>query len=219
MKIRMLVFMAMTVAFLSCTQKYTDMNRLNIPEKTKIIYLSRKPIPDVFHERVDNADEVVEILKDKKQIAKIDHLDNVPDLTYLYIASNRIETIENLDRIPKLLHLDLSYNPIAKITGLDDLHSLRMLDLSSCAIVKIENLDELTNLQYLNISSNRIAKLENLENLKNLKTLYLNGNPLTVMSLKVSNYLANTDITIYYTGTEMTDINHLLGQGIKVLPE
>ena len=133
-------------------------------------------------------------------IKKIEGLDDLVNLTTLFLSSNKIKKIENLqsntkletislatNRIKKveglnyLIHLEsllLSENQIFKIEGLSKLIKLKQLDLSKNYIKKIEGLKKLTYLYALDISNNTIEDIQGLNSLKLLKKLNLDNNKL-----------------------------------------
>ena len=90
-------------------------------------------------------------------INKINNLDALVNLNYLYLSDNLIITIENLDSLVNLTYLDLSYNQITTIENLDSLVNLTVLYLTLNQITTIENLDSLVNLTALNLSDNQIT--------------------------------------------------------------
>lgn len=188
-------------------KKTTNMNRLYFPPDVKVIYLSRRPIPPEFYERVEFAEETAAILSKLKKIERIENLDGVGQLRFLYLSDNLLTVIENLDNVPRLQLLDLSYNQIARIENLDKLPLLRILDLSSNQIERIENMGGLKNLSVLNLANNRIAHLANLENLASLEILDLGGNPLQSVSLPTYTFLTSRYVEIRYGETNLPSTN------------
>lgn len=69
-----------------------------------------------------------------------------------------------MDNLIQMTELYLGKNKIAKIENLFPLSNLRILALMSNRLIKIEGLEELKNLQELYLSGNAITKLEGLEN-------------------------------------------------------
>ncbi len=198
-----LLTLAIALSAASCS-KTTNMNRLDFRADTRVIYLSRRPIPDDFFARVDYAEETAAILMKLKKIEKIDNLGGVPELNLLYLSDNLIKRIESLDSIPRLILLDLSYNQITEIEDLDNLPLLRILDLSYNQIGAVRNLGRLKNLQLLNLSGNKVSHLANLESLESLRTLNLDGNPLQSVSLPTLTFLTSRNVEILYNETNYT---------------
>lgn len=55
------------------------------------------------------------------EIAKIENLDNLKNLTCLYLQMNKINKIENLHKLVKLKKLYLGNNEISVVEGLENL--------------------------------------------------------------------------------------------------
>ena len=77
------------------------------------------------------------------------------DLSTLDLQANNIAQIEGLETLRNLTDLNLLRNEITKITGLQGLQNLRKLDLSKNKISKIEGLQFNYQLQTLKINSQR----------------------------------------------------------------
>ena len=157
-------------------------------------------------------------------INKINNLDSLVNLTYLYLGSNQIATIENLDSLVNLTALELSNNQITTIENLDLLVNLTYLDLSDNQITTIENLDSLVNLTTLYLHYNQITTIENLDALVNLTTLLLVDNQITTAQFNTLNSWAilapingsintNNNTDNFNTSTTYTT---LLGKGWSI---
>ncbi len=107
-------------------------------------------------------------------LTKIEHIDELNNLTYLDIETNDVSKIENL---PKSLVLFYApSNEIKKLENIDHLKNLERLDLFNNKISKMEGLENNINLKWLNIVNNKIERIENIGNLKNLEELELRSN-------------------------------------------
>ena len=125
-------------------------------------------------------------------IKKLEGLENMTKLRYLYVEDNQINKIECLDKLKNLHSLRFgesfhfySGNMIHKIENLESLTELRVLELANNKIQKIEGLDLLKNLECLDLSYNKIEVIEGLEELANLKILNLTNNKIQHLDFKV----------------------------------
>ncbi|GLC37160.1 Dynein regulatory complex subunit 3 [Pleodorina starrii] len=116
-----------------------------------------------------------------KNLACIDNLRGLDNLTKLQLDNNQITKIENLAHLTNLTWLDLSFNRISQISGLETLTKLVDLSLFNNSISKIENLDTLVNLNVLSVGNNQLSQLDNvmyLRQFKQLRLVNLAGNPI-----------------------------------------
>ncbi|EFJ51609.1 hypothetical protein VOLCADRAFT_73327 [Volvox carteri f. nagariensis] len=116
-----------------------------------------------------------------KNLACIDNLRGLDNLTKLQLDNNQIKKIENLAHLTNLTWLDLSFNKISVISGLETLTKLVDLSLFNNNISKIENLDTLVNLNVLSLGNNQLTQLDNvmyLRQFKQLRLVNLAGNPI-----------------------------------------
>jgi len=90
-------------------------------------------------------------------ITEIKHLENLKDLTALYLSKNNISEIKGLDTLTELKFLDLSNNNISEIKGLNNLENLEELNLSGNKIMALKGLGNLNKLKKLNIGKNKIS--------------------------------------------------------------
>ncbi len=111
------------------------------------------------------------------QISKIENLNCLKKLIFLWLSQNRIAKIENLSELQQLQTLGLADNQIPKIENLDTLQDLQILQLNDNPIVKIENLSKLPCLRDLKLSKDLIVNIEDLNNLQELQKF--NGVPIT----------------------------------------
>jgi len=89
------------------------------------------------------------------QIAKIENLDELHKLTWLFLESNQITKFENLDKLPNLDELHLNDNQITEIENLDNLSNLTELYMQANQISSIDSsIILLQNLQLLDITGN-----------------------------------------------------------------
>mmetsp|Transcript_39327 Transcript_39327/g.113818 ORF Transcript_39327/g.113818 Transcript_39327/m.113818 type:complete len:240 (-) Transcript_39327:58-777(-) len=87
------------------------------------------------------------------------------------LSKRDISRIEAVNQCCNLRWLDLSRNQIIRIENLDGLSQLVSLDLSHNKIQKVQALDTLLNLERLQLKANPISRLQDLEGLRPLKKL------------------------------------------------
>jgi hypothetical protein len=110
-------------------------------------------IRDILEKHAD-----MDMLSIRGNLEKIEGLDKLRNLKFLFLNNNKIKKIEGLENLTNLLLLDLSRNKIKKIEGLDTLTKLRHLDLNNNDIEKIEGLGHLINLEFFNLYRNPVYK-------------------------------------------------------------
>lgn len=118
-----------------------------------------------------------------KQLARIDNLFGVDNITKLHLDNNNITRIENLSHLKQLRWLDLSFNKIKEIEGLEALTQLEDLSLYSNGITAVKGLDTLTKLSCLSLGKNEIDSLD--ETARYLHKLYQSLRMLTLQGNKV----------------------------------
>lgn len=130
-------------------------------------------------EGLDNLINISKLYLNSNQITKIEGLDNLTNISILYLNSNQITKIEGLDNLINISELALYSNQITKIEGLDNLINISILYLSHNQITKIEDLNQLVNISILDLSHNHITKIEDLDQLVNISELDLSLNYIT----------------------------------------
>ena len=105
--------------------------------------------------------------------------------------------IENLDNLVNLSQLYLSDNGITELEGVNCLVNLKTLDLSNNKIKRLANLDGLQMLEEFWFNDNELAHWEDIDLLKplaKLRCLYLEHNPIYyINNVKPSPLIAATD--------------------------
>lgn len=125
----------------------------------RIYVISRKidEITDKIKAVLEKHDDM-DMLVIRGKLKKIEGLEKLKNLKFLFLNNNKIEKIEGLDNLENLLFLDLSRNKIKKIEGLENLRKLKHLDLNNNSIEKIEGLGNLTQLEFFNLFRNPVYK-------------------------------------------------------------
>eukprot|EP01062_Namystynia_karyoxenos_P058429 TRINITY_DN4997_c0_g3_i1.p1 TRINITY_DN4997_c0_g3~~TRINITY_DN4997_c0_g3_i1.p1 ORF type:complete len:1660 (+),score=672.78 TRINITY_DN4997_c0_g3_i1:84-4982(+) len=136
----------------------------------------------VMHQNLDRIEglEQLQCLEylwlNENNIPKIEGLQGCTNLRELYLYSNRISRIEGLDSLARLEVLWLHDNNISEIEGLDRLYNLRVLWLARNRITSVgHRLDANANLHELNVAANYIGSFREipyLDRLANLRLLY-----------------------------------------------
>ncbi len=110
---------------------------------------------------------------------EVEGLENLIELTELYLDGNIIKEITGLSNLTNLVNLSLSGNKIEWISGLENLINLERLELGMNEIKEIEGLENLNNLKELYLSSNKISKIRGMENLENLQHFEIINNQIS----------------------------------------
>ncbi|MBU3199107.1 leucine-rich repeat domain-containing protein [Clostridium estertheticum] len=126
------------------------------------------------------------------KIENIDDLKGLTKLTVLDLYNNKIENINALKKLTNLTTLYLWNNKIDNIDSLNGLTNLTVLDLWGNKISDIDALKRLTNLTVLDLSNNRINNINALKGFTKLNSLYLGTNPITDYSI-TSSYYSNLE--------------------------
>jgi internalin A len=122
--------------------------------------------------------EVIGLNLSGNRIQEIKGLENLVQLTHLYLDSNEITEIQGLEKLINLTGLSLSQNQISQIKGLGNLKKLTDLSLSENEVKEMEGLSKLVNLTHLNLEGNKITDIKNLDNLRFLSFLDLSANQI-----------------------------------------
>ena len=107
---------------------------------------------------------------------EVEGLENLRELTDLYLRSNNIKEITDLDKLVNLAILYLENNKIEWISGLENLSNLQRLYLSGNNIHEIEGLENLTNLRILHLNDNKISEIRGMENQEKLQHFEIKNN-------------------------------------------
>eukprot|EP01065_Artemidia_motanka_P036882 TRINITY_DN4493_c0_g1_i1.p1 TRINITY_DN4493_c0_g1~~TRINITY_DN4493_c0_g1_i1.p1 ORF type:complete len:1596 (+),score=457.90 TRINITY_DN4493_c0_g1_i1:54-4841(+) len=126
-----------------------------------------------------------------------------PNVVKLQVMHQNIDRIDGLDSLHALEYLWLNENTIPKIEGLQNCTNLRELYLHSNKIGKIEGLDTLTRLEVLWLHDNLISEIEGLDKLSNLRTLWLARNRITSVGhrLDANSNLQELNVSANYIGS------------------
>jgi internalin A len=84
-------------------------------------------------------------------------LRQMTNIKRLNLSHNNIAVIQHLDALKQITELDLSFNRIEKIQNIN-MPQLTILDLSGNQIKRIENLKTLKKLERLNLTKNKITE-------------------------------------------------------------
>jgi Leucine-rich repeat (LRR) protein len=115
------------------------------------------------------------------EIAYLDDLADMTQLTVLFIGDNQLSDISGLSGLVNLEELYISNNQISDISPLAGLTQLKVLQLQHNKITDISPLSGLTNLSELDISHNQIKDLRPLTSLSNVGSyLTLENNPFNI---------------------------------------
>ncbi|CAE7724342.1 Lrrc49, partial [Symbiodinium pilosum] len=109
----------------------------------------------------------------------IEHLDNLPNLTFLDLYDNKIQVMENLEKCRNLRVLMLGKNQIQRIDNLKTLEKLDVLDLHSNRIKEIQNVSHLKHLRVLNLAGNFLPSILSLDGLVALTELNIRRNVIS----------------------------------------
>ncbi|MCB2359169.1 leucine-rich repeat domain-containing protein [Clostridium estertheticum] len=137
---------------------------------------------------IQNLTELTLLYLYNNKIDNIDDLKGLTKLTVLDLYNNKIENINALRKLTNLTTLYLWNNKIDNIDSLKGLTNLTVLDLWGNKINDIDALKRLTNLTVLDLSNNKINNINGLKGFTKLNTLYLGTNPITDYSITSSYY-------------------------------
>lgn len=128
-------------------------------------------------------DNIEILMANNKYITTLNGLENLRNLTDLYLSDNQINDLTPLIGLRRLENLDLNNNQIRDLSSLIGLRSLDMLRLSNNQISDISSLEQLEMLKVLDLSNNKIDDVKSLIRLWNLESLYLSNNQIIDASL------------------------------------
>jgi len=174
-----------------------------------------QPVKDIADiEELKTLTDITSLNLIQNYITEIKGLEEFTYLRELVLNMNEIEEIKNLEHLRHLRYLSLSGNHISKIKGLKNLTKLEFLFLGDNQIAKIEGLEHLRKLKVLSLWDNKINIIEGLENLTNLRQLALGGNQIS--EIKGLDNLKNLRILILNSNRiseikEIENLTHLKG--------
>ncbi|MBX4270708.1 leucine-rich repeat domain-containing protein [Clostridium estertheticum] len=137
---------------------------------------------------IQNLTELTLLYLYNNKIENIDDLKGLTKLSVLDLYNNKIENINALKKLTNLTTLYLWNNKIHNIDSLNGLTNLTVLDLWGNKINDIDALKRLTNLAVLDLSNNKINNINSLKGFTKLNALYLGTNPITDYSITSSYY-------------------------------
>lgn len=106
---------------------------------------------------IENLTNLTHLWLDDNKLSNVDALKGLTNLTYLNLGSNQISNIDGLSGLTNLTELYLGYNKISNIDALKGLTNLKKLGLNNNQINNIDTLSGLTNLEYLDLHDNQIS--------------------------------------------------------------
>ncbi|EBF5184245.1 leucine-rich repeat domain-containing protein [Listeria monocytogenes] len=128
-------------------------------------------------------DAIKILMANNKHVTTLNGLENLRNLTDLYLSDNQISDLTPLISLRRLRNLDFSNNQISDISSLIGLRNLDMLRLSNNQINDISPLEQLRRLSILDLSNNKLDEVTSLIQLGNLESLYLSNNQIMDVSL------------------------------------
>ena len=147
--------------------------------------------------------------------ADIGFLENLPQLTELWISRNSITDLSPIQGMVNLGSLFAYDNKISNISPLANMAQLSYLGIWNNRINDLSPISNLTSLIYLNCSDNLITDISLLSNLINLQELHISGNLISsIVELSQSSQeslLFKSEMSsfytpaVYYTGSGESD--------------
>jgi len=122
------------------------------------------------------------IFAPKEGIKSLKGIENLENLTELYLNDNEIDDISVLSGLKNLKRLRFNNNKITNIDCLSNLTNLELIEFENNAISDISVLKNLTGLKYVNLNMNEINDISSLANLEEMEQLYLSGNSISDIS-------------------------------------
>ena len=95
-------------------------------------------------------------------------LENLTQLTDLYLMRNKMANVKGLENLTQLTGLWLSGNKLTDVKG---------LGLAANQLTNVKGLENLTQLESLALFNNQLTDVKGLEKLAQLTELYLKDNP------------------------------------------
>ena len=170
--------------------------------------LSGKNLNDFDIEQLRHMRNLVRLDLADNQISDIRPIEELTDLTWLFLTENKISDISALRGLMNLMELDLSENQISDIDALDGLNRLTNLAATDNQISDITALKGLSRLTVLNLRENQITNIDALAHLPKLMQLSLADNPIgDIDALKDLNKLT----VLHLWNSHISDINALGG--------
>lgn len=157
------------------------------------------------------------------QIATIEPLRGMPDLTRVDLFDNQISNLQPLAGLGHMTSLDFSFNQVADLQPLTHLVALTRLVGNANQITSLQAIAGLTNLVALHAADNLIGDLQPLLNLQQIKFAYLANNQIQHISALVDNAGVDAGDTIDLRGNPLSvkalniDIPALTNRGVFVM--
>ncbi|MCD2348367.1 leucine-rich repeat domain-containing protein [Clostridium guangxiense] len=150
----------------------------------------------------NDLDKVTTLAAVNADIKDLNGIENLRNLTEVFLGGNAITSIEPLGKLTKLETINLVGCQIQDISPLSSIPSLQFLFLSGNNIVDITPIEKLTNIQYLSLDSNKIEDVSPLLKLKSLTDLEISDNPIkdTTPLKTLSSQLKRKDFDIDSSG-------------------
>ncbi|EHC6329176.1 LPXTG cell wall anchor domain-containing protein [Listeria monocytogenes] len=155
---------------------------------------------------MENLTNLSSLYLNNNQISDISPLSNLTNLSYLSLYNNQTSDISPLSNLTNLSYLDLNNNQISDVSPLSNLTNLRSLALYSNQISDVSLLSNLTNLSDLNLHYNQISDISPLSNLTNLSYVDLDNNQISDISSLAN--LTNLE-NLYLNSNQISDISSL----------
>lgn len=126
--------------------------------------------------------KLIELYVSNVKLDNIEFLEQMPQLTTLYIVSCGIKDISPIQSQKELWDVSFYGNVIDNLWPLRDCKKIRVLSLSYNDIGDISALASLTELEEVGLEANRISNIEALQWLPNLKKVNFNFNQVSDLS-------------------------------------
>ncbi len=145
-------------------------------------------------------------------------IQNLTDLTLLYLGFDSISDIGALSGLTSLTFLGLYSNSISDISALSRLTSLRGIEIARNSITDIGPLSGLTSLTFLGLYNNSISDISALSGLTSLTDLSLRYTSITNIQSLLDNTGLGAGDTVYLQSTNVscTDVAALQAKGVTV---
>ncbi|MCC7263361.1 MAG: leucine-rich repeat domain-containing protein [Candidatus Latescibacteria bacterium] len=127
--------------------------------------------------------EVNELQAGGRGIRELGGIEQLHDLSLLWLADNEVQDLHPLENLPQLTMLDLANNHVEDLSPLSGLSQLTYLNLEINAVTDLGPLSGLDQLQILALDYNTVQDLAPLLGLPALVELNLMGNPLSATAL------------------------------------
>lgn len=170
-----LLFLTISSSLYSCCSLATEV--VNIPDDKFRTCLSGYlgQLPDTPITDTKLAGLTGQVSCAEMGIADITGAENLINVTYFNVEYNQLASLQPLVNMTQLTRLAAGGNHITTGSPLKNLTHLNDLDLNNNSLTDGDFISEMTSLESLNLSSNNIRTCPGIENLTALKNLYLQG--------------------------------------------